>query len=784
MTDRSDPRLVNRLRALTAATALFSAGIGLSALAGWLFHIPSLTTWGAAPVTMVANTAACFVLVGVSLWLLRERNSQSFAGIRKLAGRAAASIVAMAGLLSLAEHLFGLDFGVDQLLLTAPPSLQTAATRPGLMSPITAGAFLLLGFALLAIDWKLWRRSRPAEFLALAAGGAAAFGLLTFAFDPHIYAAHLSLALPTGVTLAIFSLGLICARTESGLGALLCSRRLGGMLARRLLPAAFVPVLVGWFRWRITAAGIYSEWGVVVWASLISMSLLGGLIIWAAAAVDRSEAEQVKVEEGRERLAAIVESSDDAIISKTLDGTITAWNRGAEKVFGYSSAEAVGKSTQMLFPPERANEEADILMRIGRGESIEHFETVRVRKDGTHIDVSVTISPIRNSNGVIMGASKIARDVSERKRAEEALCQSDARRKFALETAKLGDWELNLTTLVATRSLLHDQIFGYESLLPEWNFDIFLRHVHPEDRKRVREHFQSCASQGRGWEFECRIVCPNGDIRSIWACGDHYRDSLSGTTRMSGIVQDITSRKHAEAELARSNRELEQFAYVASHDLQEPLRMVASYTQLLSDRYSGKLDENANKFLGYAREGAVRMQVLIQDLLSFSRVVRDGATRKSVDCNVALDEALQSLTSAIEESGAVVTHATLPTVWADQTQVAQVFQNLIGNAIKFHNGAPPECSVQVEKSGHEWLFSVSDNGIGIAPEYTESIFVVFQRLHARTEYPGNGIGLAICKKIIEHYGGTIWVKSKVGQGSSFKFTLPAAAPEEEGRARS
>ena len=387
----------------------------------------------------------------------------------------------------------------------------------------------------------------------------------------------------------------------------------------------------------------------------------GKLHKYVAIRVDITE--RKRAEEVRERLAAVVESSDDAIIGKTLDGVITTWNHGAEKVFGYSSAEAVGKTIHMLVPPERANEEPDILARIGRGESVEHFETIRVRKDGTYIDVSTTVSPIRDSSGAIVGVSKVARDISERKRAER---------------------------------------------------------------------------------------------------------------RLADKVE----------ELARSNRDLEQFAYAASHDLQEPLRMVASYTQLLAERYGGKLDENADKFLGYAREGALRMQVLIRDLLAFSRVVQAGVTGKNVDCDVALEEALQSLTAAIEESGAVVTHTALPNVWANQTQMAQVFQNLIGNAIKFRNGAPPKCAVSVEKSGRNWLFSVSDNGIGIAPEDAGNIFVAFQRLHARTEYPGNGIGLAICKKIIEHYGGTIWVESQVGQGSTFKFTLPAAAPEEEGRAQS
>ncbi len=231
-------------------------------------------------------------------------------------------------------------------------------------------------------------------------------------------------------------------------------------------------------------------------------------------------------------------------------------------------------------------------------------------------------------------------------------------------------------------------------------------------------------------------------------------------------------------ELARSNADLEQFAYVASHDLQEPLRMVTAYTQLLAERYRGKLDENADKFIGYASEGAQRMQVLIQDLLAFSRVGRNGLVSGNVDCNSVMEEVLQTLTAAIQESGATVTHGDLPAVWADRTQVAQIFQNLIGNAIKFRGTAPPLISMQAEKADQRWLFRVSDNGIGIAPEYAQNIFIVFQRLHARSEYAGNGIGLAICKKIVERDGGRIWVESQSGSGSTFKFTLPAHGPDE------
>jgi PAS domain S-box-containing protein len=275
--------------------------------------------------------------------------------------------------------------------------------------------------------------------------------------------------------------------------------------------------------------------------------------------------ERKAAEEMRERLAAIVDSSGDAIISKTLEGTITAWNRGAEKVFGYSPADAVGKPMLMLFPSDRLNEESDILARIRRGESVEHFETVRVRKDGKRIDISTTISPVKNGAGVVVGASNIARDITQHKRAAEALHQSDSRRRFALETAKLGDWELDLTTLQATRSFLHDEIFGYQSPLPEWTFDTFIRHVHPDDRERVRQHFQTCVGQGIRWEFECRIIWLNGEIHWIWACGNHYREPSGEATRMFGIVEDITESKRVTEALAEQTEELSRQAEELAH---------------------------------------------------------------------------------------------------------------------------------------------------------------------------------------------------------------------------
>ena len=234
-------------------------------------------------------------------------------------------------------------------------------------------------------------------------------------------------------------------------------------------------------------------------------------------------------------------------------------------------------------------------------------------------------------------------------------------------------------------------------------------------------------------------------------------------------------------ELARSNCDLEQFAYVASHDLQEPLRMVAAYTQLLSERYQGKLDSAADRYISYAVEGATRMQALLEDLLAFSRVGRTGATPAPADVNAAINEVLKNLDLALKEHGVTVTCHPLPTILADRFQVVQLFQNLIGNAVKFRAKRNPCITISAEPKGREWLFSVFDNGIGIAEEHKDLVFKIFQRLHTRTEYPGNGVGLAICKKIVEHNGGRIWVESELGHGSNFRFTFPAAVADKAGK---
>lgn len=282
-------------------------------------------------------------------------------------------------------------------------------------------------------------------------------------------------------------------------------------------------------------------------------------------------------------------------------------------------------------------------------------------------------------------------------------------------------------------------------MIAQGNFEYRIDGQRRDELGRLARHFDQMAAQLQATTVSKKEL-------------QETRDALSG--RM--------------AELTRSNAELDQFASVVSHDLQEPLRMITAYMNLLQTQYGGKLDKDADEFIGYAVDGTKRMQGLINDLLTYSRVGTRGKEFAPTDCNEVLARALLNLIAAIQESGARITHDHLPIVLGDEFQLGQLFQNLIDNAIKYHGATPAEIHVGCERDGEMWRFAVKDNGIGIDPEYAERIFVIFQRLHTRQEYPGTGVGLAICKKIVERHSGKIWLVSEPGKGSTFYFTLPIA----------
>jgi len=361
----------------------------------------------------------------------------------------------------------------------------------------------------------------------------------------------------------------------------------------------------------------------------------------------RGVAERKNAEARLRHLAAIVASSDDAIVSKTLDGIVTSWNPGAEHIFGYAAEEIVGRPVSILFPPDCLEEETSVLARIARGETVTHYEAVRIRKDGRAIDVSVTVSPLRDKAGKIVGASKIARDIS-----------------------------------------------GGKAL---------------------------------------------------------------------------------EAELKRSNADLDQFAYTASHDMREPLRMISAYLGLLERREGAVLSADGHEFLSFAKDGAQRLDRMILALLDYSRIGRGSEPPAPVALGEVVDEAIANLGLAIKAAGARVEVGGAPPVaLGDRGELVRLFQNLIANAIKFR--APerePVVKVEARRDASILVVSVADNGIGIAPENQGRIFGIFQRLHG-SEVEGCGIGLASCRKIVEHHGGRIWVESEAGKGSTFFLTLPIA----------
>jgi PAS domain S-box-containing protein len=364
----------------------------------------------------------------------------------------------------------------------------------------------------------------------------------------------------------------------------------------------------------------------------------------------------------------------------------------------------------------------------------------------------------------------------------ESLCESEKRLNRSQEIAHLGSWELDL---VNNRLYWSDEVYRIFGMKPQEfgaTYEAFIEAVHPDDRAAVNASYTASLIEGTDtYEIEHRVVRKlTGEVRIVHEKCSHIRDESGQIVRSIGMVHDITGRKRLEEErerllneLMRSNRELEQFAYIASHDLQEPLRMVSSYVQLLGHRYKGRLDEDADEFIGYAVNGTVHMQTLLNDLLAYSRVGTQGEPFKLIDLNSALNRALINLKVGIAQTRAEIAHEGLPVVYADEVQMAQVFQNLLGNAMKFRNSGTPHINVSAEMKDNEWLIRVADNGIGIDPKYFDRIFDIFKRLHTKEEYMGTGIGLAICKKIIERHKGRIWVDSEPGKGSSFYFTIPA-----------
>ncbi len=538
-----------------------------------------------------------------------------------------------------------------------------------------------------------------------------------------------------------------------------------------------------------------------------------------------------QAEAAEARYRALLESAPDSFIAIGSNGRIVLVNRQTELLFGYRRDELLGQSVETLIPERfhHVHEEHRTGYALApRARPMGHagLQLFGRHRDGREFPVEVSLSPVHDGDDTFIMAA--IRDISERRRAEDEirLLQSvtqaiseapdlDSALALALERVcdttgwdfgqawmpradgrtieVTGAWYSRVEGMEPFRAASVGRTFPREQGLAArvW---ATARPIWMPDVQHEQSFIRAAAAAQVG--IVAGLAVPVLSEREVVAVLEFFQRRprgedarlLSTVSAVAAQLGAMISRRRAEEEvkrtaealaqqtmeLARSNADLEQFAYVASHDLQEPLRMVASYTQLLQRRYRDRLDDDANEFISFAVDGATRMQRLINDLLAYSRVGTRGNDLVPTDANAALQDVLTDLEMTARESGAEMSVDPLPTVRADPVQLRQLFQNLIGNAIKFHGEQPPRVHVSAERQGEQWRFVVRDNGIGIAPEYAERIFVIFQRLHNRAEYPGTGIGLAICKKIVERHGGRIWLESTPGQGSAFSFTLPAA----------
>jgi PAS domain S-box-containing protein len=479
--------------------------------------------------------------------------------------------------------------------------------------------------------------------------------------------------------------------------------------------------------------------------------------------------------ESEERYRMLLDGVQNyAIFMMDPRGQITSWNAGAERIKGYTADQIIGQNFSCFFPPqdiERGRPEEILRMTTVDGRHEE--QGMRVRKDGSRFLASVVFTALRDASGNLRGFSEFSHDLSESK-------ESEARYRGLLEAAPDAMVVVNQAGEIVLLNAQAEIQFGYhrdelvgqkvKNVIPEGFAERLIadgtRSAAEALAQQIGTGIELSGRRKDGTEFPIEIMLSP-------------LESAEGIL-VTAAIRNITERKKSEehlvktvAELKRSNDELQQFAYVSSHDLQEPLRMVSSYTQLLAKRYQGRLDSDADEFIAFAVDGCNRMQGLIQDLLAYSRAGTNRKKLREVSSENALQEALTNLRITIEQSGGNVSHDALPAVTTDETQLTLVFQNLVGNAIKYRSAEVPRVHVSATRNGgNEWIFSVRDNGLGIDPQYFERIFILFQRLHGRDEFEGTGIGLAICKKIVERLGGRIWVESQPEKGSTFYFALP------------
>lgn len=468
------------------------------------------------------------------------------------------------------------------------------------------------------------------------------------------------------------------------------------------------------------------------------------------------------------RFRSFFENYNDAMFIGKPDGTILAANPAAQKMFRMSEEELKAAGREGITVKDERMERA-LQERSKKGTTTSEL-TFR-RKDGSTFQGEITSTLFKDPNGSTSATITI-RDITDRKKAEETLRESEAKYRGLFESIKEGvslrrliynNWGEVIDAVLIDANPAALEVYGASSI-EELRSKSYYDTASPSMAVAALEVVRKMMASGKPVTSEEHSDINNRDYQ--------VTATPLGKNMVITMSVDITERKRDEEEIKRSNAELQQFAYVASHDLQEPLRMVTSYLGLLEKKYGNELSPQAKEFIGFAVDGSMRMKELIDDLLEYSRIDSGPIDLNEVDMNEVATVVEEDLHASIEETGSMIIINHLPTIRADNTQMKQLLANLVSNAIKFHGDSRPKIEISAVTYENEFVFSVEDNGIGIDPKYADKLFKMFSRLHARDEYPGTGIGLAICKKIVDRHGGKIWFESEPGKGTTFYFTVP------------
>lgn len=508
-------------------------------------------------------------------------------------------------------------------------------------------------------------------------------------------------------------------------------------------------------------------------------------------AVTRDVTEQRELQEARRFLAAVVESSDDAIVTKDLNGIITSWNQGAERLFGYRAEEVVGKSVTILIPEDRPDEEPAILAKLRRGERIQHYETIRRRKDGTLLNISLTVSPVFGADGRIIGASKIARDITEKKQAEQALRESEERFRTLADNIVQLAWT---ATGLGFATWYNRRWYEYTGATFEQMRGRGWEQVHhPDHLERVRRKLEKSFSEGQEWEDTFPLRGKDGQYRWFLSRAVPIRDSAGKIKSWFGTNTDITELREMREALAEANQELdkriqertaslteavaqmEEFSYTVSHDLRAPVRAMRGYAQIALEEYGTRLDERGRDFLERIARGSSRMERLIHDVLTYTRLARCDIQLHRVSLQNLVHDILQEHPKMQPPHAEIVIRKPLHDVLAHEPLLTQAISNLLANGIKFvARGTTPKIQVWTEIRNGRIRLWVEDNGVGIKPQYQHRLFGMFERVHQDPHYDGMGIGLAIVRKAAARMGGSVGVESDGITGSSFWLELAPA----------